>query len=99
MITDDIVKLLLSGSFSFAIIGISYALIRFIFSCTAIVQEVKKPVSNIGLLSDLALEDYKNIRGIVKSISKIANGVSSYVENPLLLVKNMSGLFGRKSQS
>jgi len=99
MLVDDIVKLLLAGSFSFSIIGISYALIKFILSTVDIVKEVKRPVANIGELSDLALEDYRNIREIIKTLTRVVKSVNGYLDNPMLLFKNMSGLLGRKSQS
>lgn len=95
MSVDDIVKLLLAGSFSFAVIGISYALMRLIQKGTEVVEDVRKPIQNVGELSDLALEDYKNIRGIIGTITKIANRVNGYLEDPMKLIKNSFGMLNR----
>jgi len=99
MSVDDIVKLLLAGSFTFAIVGISYALIKFILSCTSAVEDARKPIQNIGELSDLALEDYRSIRGIVRIASRIVEEVSGYFENPLNLGKKIVSVFNRKGDS
>lgn len=83
---DDFVKLMLTLSFSFAIIGISYALIRIVLKASDIVEELKKPVQNIGELSDLTLEDYKSIRGIIRTVANLADGINGFLEGPLKIV-------------
>ena len=96
---DDIVKLLLAGSFSFAIIGISYAVIRFVLKVTDIAQDLRRPVQNVGELSDLALEDYKSIRGIIATIAGLVSKVNETIKNPLELFNKFSKFTKRKTES
>ena len=90
MNVDDIVKLLLAISVAFAIIGISYALIRFILKLTDTVEDVRKPIQNIGQLSDLALEDYKSIRGVIATVAKISKGLNTLFEDRLKIIQNIT---------
>jgi len=95
MSVDDIVKLLLAGSFSFAIIGISYALIRFVQKATLIMEDVRLPIQNVGSLSDMALEDYQSIRGLIKTVANLASGLNGYLEDPMKIIKSFSKLLRR----
>lgn len=67
MDVDNIVKVLLAGSCAFALVGISYALIKFINKLTSTVEDARKPIQNVSEVTDMALGDYKSVRGVVSN--------------------------------
>lgn len=80
---DDFLKLILVLSISFAIVGISYQIMRLFSKFTTILEDLRNPIKNINELSDSLLQDYKDARGYLKSfggvvanINKIFNSLS-----------------------
>lgn len=83
--TDDFVKIILAVAVAFAIVGLAFALMRFISKLTGILDEVKRPVKNIGDLSDLTLADYVQARTFVRSAFDMSN-----------VIKHFSGIFQKR---
>lgn len=73
---DDFLKIILVISIAFAIVGIAFEIMRLLGKVTSLMEEVRKPIQNASTLTDYALEDYNEVRGYIKSIGNIINGVS-----------------------
>ncbi len=65
---DDFVKIILALSCSFALVGIAYAFIKVLNKVTSTIEDARKPIQNIGEVSDLAVKDYKGVRSLVTNI-------------------------------
>ncbi len=74
---DDFVKIILAVSCSLALVGIAFAIVRLLNKVTATIEDARKPIQNIGEVSDLALDDYKHVRGFVSN----SLGVFSFIKN------------------
>jgi hypothetical protein len=95
MSVDEFVKLVLGLAVAFAIIGIAFQLMRLLGKTVDIVEEVKRPAKNIGDLSDMLVEDYNSVRGIVKDISKFASSIRSFVSGPSIGLGGIFNLLGK----
>lgn len=74
---DDLLKIVLVFSVAFAIAGIAFQLMRLISKISSTIEELRQPIKNINELSDLSLEDYKNIRSYAYSVGSILENLSS----------------------
>lgn len=72
---DAIVKLILALSVGFSLVGISFQIARFIGSLTDTVHDARKVVQNAGVLTDMGLEDYKQIRRLVTGLTQVFAGL------------------------
>lgn len=95
---DEIVRLMLGSSLSFAIVAIGCALTRFILSGSSVIQDSRKSVQNIGDLSTALVQDYNNIRGIISRVAKLSSDVTAYIENPMKIFNFASRFLNRKSK-
>lgn len=68
MDTNQVIQLILAVSVSFAIVAISLQVAILVGNFAGIIKDARKPVQNVGELSDLTLEDYKTIRRAIYSI-------------------------------
>jgi hypothetical protein len=90
---DEIIKLLLGISLSFAIFGIALQIMRLIGKVTDSIQDVRGALKNTSTLTDYILEDYVEIR---KAGYDFADKVGAFINNPIasfsLLLKSFSTL-------
>lgn len=97
MSVDDIVKLMLTASITFAIAGLAWQLMRLLASVTSSIQDLRKSIQNVGKATDQFLEDYQAVH---EMISKAKNLVSALEENigmPLQAISKLLSLFNRKN--
>lgn len=66
---DDIVKLLLAVSISFAIVVIAFQLMRLFGAVTSSIHDARQILQNVGLVSDMVVEDYNKIRKVIGIIT------------------------------
>ncbi len=92
MSVDEAVKLILAISFAFAIVGIAYSLIKLILKVSDVVEDTRKPVQNIGNLSDMLLEDYDRVRGVIDIVEDVGIALKNLFSDPVNIV---SKLFNR----
>jgi hypothetical protein len=71
MTVDELLKIVVVVGVTFSIVGISWQIMRLISKLADTVQDTRRVVQNVGEVSDLAVEDYKSVRGIVKSVGNI----------------------------
>ena len=95
--------LLLAAAFSLA--GISFQLMRLISSLRDNVNDLRKTVQNIGLLSDGLVEDHKSLREAISSFKKAGEGLKETVSNfntkiskPLGAISALLGTVGAFAQ-
>jgi hypothetical protein len=93
---DDIVKLLLAGSIAFAIVIISFQLMRLIGGLASVVQDMRRAVQNLGKASDMALEDYAKVRRILDSLTSTVTNFRSTILEPLSVLR---GYMGRSNKA
>jgi hypothetical protein len=74
---DDFVKVVLALSCSFALVGIAYAIIKTLNKVTETIEDARKPIQNIGEVSEMAVDDYKGVRSMVTNIF----GFTSFFKN------------------
>ncbi len=72
---DDFVKIVLTVSCAIALVGIAIAIMRLLNKVTVTIEDARKPIQNIGEVSDMALNDYKEVRGFVSD----SLGVFSFI--------------------
>jgi len=70
---DDFVKILLALSISFAIVAVAFQFARLLGKFSKIVEDARKPLKNVTEVTDLALEDYKNVRKAVYSVKNVVS--------------------------
>ncbi len=68
---NQVIQLVLAVSVSFAVVAISLQIAILVGSLSGMVKDARKPVQNVGELSDLALEDYKTIRRAIYSVKNL----------------------------
>lgn len=95
MSVDEAVKLILAISFAFAVIGIAYSLIKLILKVTDVVEDARKPVQNVGSLSDMLLEDYDRVRGVIDIIEDVGLAIKNIFSDP---VNILSKIFKSKNK-
>lgn len=99
MTVDEIVKLMIFGSLSISVLGISVQLMRILGGFADMLGDLRATVKNLGTLSTQLVEDYKLIGSALRGI---AGGLSSFndkVIQPLTRVGNMFGGFWGKDKS
>jgi hypothetical protein len=74
---DDFVKVVLALSCSFALVGIAYAIIKTLNKVTDTIEDARKPIQNIGEVSEMAVDDYKGVRSLVTNVF----GFTSVIKN------------------
>ena len=78
MITvDATVQLILAISVSFAIVVVSYNLARLIGTAVTLLQELRRPLQNVSEITDLAVDDYKRIRGVLDFFTGLSSSLGS----------------------
>lgn len=87
---DDFVKIVLALSCAFALIGISYALVRVLNKLTSTIEDVRRPIQNIGEVTDMAVTDYKGVRGMVSNIFGLTPMFKSFKKFSSLLSSRTS---------
>ncbi|MBL8015452.1 MAG: hypothetical protein JNK26_04685 [Candidatus Doudnabacteria bacterium] len=88
MNVDDFVKILLAVSVAFAIVGIAFQIMRLIGKTADSVQDFRKTIQNVSSASDLMLEDYKKVRGLLTDVLDI---ISTFRQNILTPAKALLG--------
>lgn len=78
---DDFLKLVLVLSISFAIVGISYQIMRLFSKFTTILEDLRNPIKNINELSDSLLQDYKDVRGYLKSFGGVVSNLNKLMSS------------------
>ncbi|MCA9379130.1 hypothetical protein KC640_01755 [Candidatus Dojkabacteria bacterium] len=76
MNVDDIVKLALVFAVTFAIVGISYQIMRVIGKLADTIQDLRRAAQNISNASDMVLEDYGKIRGLLDRLLSIVENIA-----------------------
>lgn len=71
MTVDDFLKIVIVVGVTFSIVGISWQIMRLVSKLADTVQDTRRVVQNVGEVSDLAVEDYRSVRGIIKSVGNI----------------------------
>ena len=78
---DDFLKIILVISIAFAIVGIAFQIMRLLSKATSIMEEPKKPITNISTLSDYLIEDYSDVRKYIKSAGSVITGAGEIVSS------------------
>jgi hypothetical protein len=90
---DEIIKLLLGISLSFAIFGIALQIMRLIGKVTDSIQDVRGALKNTSTLTDYILEDYIEIR---KAGYNFMDKFNSFISTPVasfgIFLKALSSL-------
>lgn len=73
---DDIVKLILVISVSFSIVIIAWQLARLIGAAVGLVNEIEETAKNVSEGSDMVLDDYRKVRGVLDMLSGLFNNVA-----------------------
>src|SRR5688572_23002505 len=95
MNVDDFVKVVLVLGFTFSMVGISFQIMRLIGKFTASLQDLRKTFQNVSTVSDMAVEDYSKLRGLLNGILGAFDNIQN-VLSPLSVVTNMLSKFGPK---
>jgi len=98
MSVDDFVKIILAVSVAFAIAGISFQIMRLLDKMTDLLKEASNPVKNISTLSDYLLEDYNEIRKVLRSTLN-AIGSAGELFSSLKALSLFKGFIKKKSSS
>lgn len=93
MDTDTVLKTILIFSVCFAIVGIAFQIMRFIAKVTTVLEEVRRPVSNVNKLSDMILEDYTSARTTIYSLLKGLSELKKTMSDPLGAFTNITKAF------
>lgn len=72
-------------SIAFAIVGISYELMRLIHKVIQILEDIRHPINNASELTDYVLEDYLDARTLVREGASSLSSVRKFLDNPVLL--------------
>jgi hypothetical protein len=81
---DDFVKILLAVSISFAIIGVSYQIMKLIGKLSNNLDEVNHSVGNLNKFSEKLLEDYDFISGEVKALTGAVGNIGRNIIDPIV---------------
>lgn len=95
MSVDEITKLILVLSVSFAIVGIAFQFMRLIGKLTDSLQDLRKAIQNISKASDMILDDYTEIRVVLHKVLDIANNITSFL-GPLKSAASLAKRFAGK---
>lgn len=98
MSVDDFIKIMLATGFTFSLVGISFQIMRLIGKFTASIQDLRKTFQNVSTVSDLVVEDYRRVRGVLLSIVDVVDNLQKNVLSPLKTITNILSLFGRKQE-
>ncbi len=91
---DDIVKLILVISVSFSLVVIAWQLARLIGAATGLVREIEETAKNVSEGSDMVLDDYRKLRGVVDMVTGLFNNVAQIKS----LLENFTSLFGKEEK-
>ncbi len=73
MTVDDFVKIILVLSVAIAIVGIALQLMRVLGGVADNLQDLRKAVQNVGKITDMAVEDYGKLRGLVTTLADLGD--------------------------
>lgn len=82
---DDLLKLILVMSIAFAIVGISYELMKLIHKVVQILEDLRHPINNASELTDYVLEDYLDARNLVREGASGLASAKKFLDNPALM--------------
>ena len=85
-------RLMLASGITISLVGISIQIMRLIGAVVGNVQDLRRSVQNIGKVSDFLLEDYLEIRKVLR---RLINFVSNLQDNLFGPLKTVSGLISR----
>lgn len=83
MNVDDFVKITLALSVAFSLVGISFQIMRLIGKLADSLQDLRKAIQNISNMSDMVLEDYMEVRTILRAVIDLVKNFRSQVIEPL----------------
>jgi hypothetical protein len=99
MNVDDIVKLMVFGSISLSILGLSFQTMRIFGKVADIIGDMRMTIQNFGLLSSQLVEDYELVSKALRSFSDGISKINSNVINPISkvtrIIKPFSKIFSR----
>ncbi len=98
MTVDEIVKLMIFGSLSISVLGISIQLMRILGGFADMLGDLRTTVKNFGTLSTQLVEDYKLIGNALRSIAGGLSNFNEKVIQPMTRVGNMVGGFWGKNK-
>ncbi len=90
MDADSAVKLILAFSVGASLLLISFQIARILGNTADIIKELRKVAKNLGEASDMVLEDYAQLRIVIRSMTDIFSGISSLLGPFAALMKFFS---------
>ncbi len=102
---DDLLKVVLIFAVAFAIVGISYELMKLIGKLTQVLEDLRHPINNASELTDYALEDYVDARSVVRKGLSDLSSFKGIIENPVMIgsiffkvISKIKEMLGRKEK-
>ena len=89
MNVDDIVKLMLALAISVSLVGISYQIMRLIGKLADSIQDLRRAVQNVSSASDMILEDYGEIRKLLRVFMDVVGNFEENILSPIRLVTKL----------
>lgn len=103
MSVDEFTKLILIFAIVFAIVGISWQLMRLIGKLADSVEDMRPTIKNVGKMSDQMVEDYKRISNLINSgvgfVTKLKENISGPGKMIAALLAGMNKSKSAKSSS
>lgn len=81
MSTDDIVKVIIAISIAFSMVILSISVARMFFKVGDLVDDVSKPVKELGELSDELVSDYKSVKGFLVGLLDFNRILGKFTKN------------------
>lgn len=98
MDVDAIVKLLLAASVAISLLVIAIQIARVLSSVVDLMRDVRRVTNNVGDASDMIMEDYKTVRGLIADLGSVFGGLSAVLA-PLTRILNFINRAGNKGES
>ncbi len=95
MVVDDIIKLLLAISVSISLVGISWQIARLIGKVADSLQDLRKALQNISTATDLFLEDYNDVRKVLRKVLNIFDNLGTIAAPFAKFSSFLAGMAGK----